>query len=279
MLDEESAVDPAYPTTSPPDPVYPCQTLEALGPPLAGVATPSTWSRLEAPLERALCLIWERLGLLRRSLPQRCVSIHFGRIAVNAHAWERLRAGVSGDDPDPALVEPPATGLQRAPEILEALRLHLGRRQLRVRLTRAEEASSGILARLEARDPSDLDTAELARGPLDRLSWTEILLPWIGLKLGGESRGGPAARVGAAIALERRFGSEVGRRLAGRGVLDNAADLAYLTVEERIRAVHEASPYWQKLVGERCRLIEEFVELEVPVRFWGRPRVEREKRD
>ena len=80
--------------------------------------------------------------------------------------------------------------------------------------------------------------------------------------------------VRAGVALEERFAAELGRRLVVNKVLEDRGAVAYLTVHERLRAVHEPSPFWTKLVQERQERVESFVELEVPVRFWGRPRVE-----
>jgi hypothetical protein len=127
------------------------------------------------------------------------------------------------------------------------------------------------------RDPAQLDTQEVARGPLHEGDWTEMLLPWLGLRLWGESTAAPDSVVRAGVALEERFAAEVGRRLVQSGILDEPGAVAYLTVEERLRAVHEASPFWARLVGERRARVDEFVSIDVPVQFWGRPRVPPDK--
>jgi hypothetical protein len=276
-LEPGATSDAVYPTISAPDPVYPCQTLEALGAHLAGIATPAIWSRLEAPLERALGEIWQRLGLLRRCRPQRWVTLHFGRIAVNAHGWERLRALFEGVEPDPALVAPRARGLQGVPELWEQLRVAVCRRQLRARLRGSEVRGERGLSRATARNPSALDAAELARGPLDDPTWTEILLPGLGRRLAGEGVGDADPRLRAAIALEQRHAAELGRRLVGLGVLRTPTDVAYLTVPERIQAVHESSDCWAERISSRRQRVESFVDLDVPPQFWGRPRVEMKK--
>lgn len=270
----ELPLDPAYPTTTPPDPVYPCQTLDPIGPPLDGVAVPAIWSRLEQPLGRALEALRERSGLLRRAWPERVVALHYGRIAINAHAWERLRAGTTGEAVDPALAQPPAEGLLRLADRFERLRLRVRGRKLRHRLREAESASELLLRRIGGRDPAEIDTAELARGPLHERDWTEILLPWLGLALRGETGGTPGVLMRAGVSLEERYALEVGRRLTANGLLEDPGAVAYLTVVERLRAVHEASPFWARLAGERMRRVEDFVRLEIPARFWGRPRVD-----
>ncbi len=273
-LEPEATLDSAYPTVSAPDPVYPCQTLSGLGAQLGGIATPAMWSRLEAPLQRALDEIWGKLGLLRRARPERWVTLHFGRIAVNAHGWERLRAHIGGLEPDPALVEPRAGGLEGLPELWERMRVTLRRRQLRVRIRRAEQLAARALSRAAARDPSDIDTAELARGPLDDPSWTEILLPGLVRRLAEEEPKRPDRRLRAGIALEQRYAVELGRRLIARGVLKTPTDVAYLTVPERIQAVHESSDYWGNRVSSRLQRVESFMDLDLPDQFWGRPRVD-----
>ncbi len=60
-------------------------------------------------------------------------------------------------------------------------------------------------------------------------------------------------------------------------MLEHAGDVAYLTVEERLRAALEVSPFWSKLAARRQQRFEQFVSLDVPVVFWGRPRVDVEK--
>ena len=268
--------DAAYPTTTPPDAAFPCQSREPLAPPLDGVATPAIVSRLVRPMERALRELWERLGLRQANQPERWVSIHYGRIALNAHGWERLRASATASVPDAALVAPSGPGIQQLPELWEALWLRLGRRRLLTRLDRAVDTGEELLVKAVETEWRDLPTAELSRGLLDERAWCEILLPYFGLRLLAKSLARPRSRVQAAVTLEQRCSAEVGRRLAAEGVLFNPSDVAYLTVEERTRAVHEASPFWMKVVTARMRRVEEFVELDVPLRFWGQPRVEKD---
>ncbi len=273
-LEPEATSDSAYPTVSAPDPVYPCQTLSGLGGELGGIATPAMWSRLEAPLQRSLDEVWAKLGLLGRARPQRWVTLHYGRIAVNAHGWERLRTHFGGAEPDPALVEPAPRGLAGVPELWERVRVALRRRQLRARMRRAEQLAARALSRAAARNPSELDTAELARGPLDDASWTEILLPGLGQRLTEQDSNRADPRLRAAIALEQRHAAELGRRLIARGVLKTPTDVAYLTVPERIQAVHGNSDYWANRVSSRQQRVESFVDLDLPDQFWGRPRVD-----
>ncbi len=272
----DAFVDPAYPASTPADPVYPCQTREPLSTPLNGVATPSIASRLVRPMERSLGRLWDGLGLLARNRPERTVALHYGRIALNAHAWERLRANLAGEPPDPALVGPPETGLQQIPELWEAFRVRTRRARVLARLQRAEDIGEELLAEAVETEWRDLPTAELSRGVLDERAWIELLLPYFALTMLGEGAFRSESRIQTAIAFEQRCSAEVGRRLAADGVLYNPSDVAYLTVEERTRAVHEASPYWMKLVNDRVRRVEAFLELDVPLRFWGRPRVEKE---
>jgi hypothetical protein len=274
--------DPAYPTHTAADPVYPCQTLDVLAPVFDGVATPAIWSRLADPLGRALAELWGLVGLSSRGRPERWVGLHLGRIAVNAHGWERMRAAASDSTPDPALVEPPAPGLS---SWWERQQVRWSKRGLVSRLAAAEHDGHDLLSKLSELRVTELDTAELARGPLDARAWRELLMPALGLQLIGEEQeegaagllsatGGAFGRNRAGIALERRFSTEVGRRLTRLDVLDAAADVAYLTLEERIRAVHDTSPYWRRLVETRARRIDEFVEVELPRTFWGRPRIQ-----
>jgi len=269
-------VDSAYPVSAPADAVYPCQTREPLSNPLNGVATPLIASRLVRPMERALGRLWDGLGLLARNRPERTVALYYGRIALNAHAWERLRANLTAEPPDPALVGPPETGLQQIPELWEAFRVRTRRARVLARLQRAEDTGEELLAEAVETEWRDLPTAELSRGVLDERAWIELLLPYFALTMLGEGVFRSESRIQTAIAFEQRCGAEVGRRLAADGVLYNPADVAYLTVEERTRAVHEASPYWMKLVNDRVRRVEAFLDLDVPLRFWGRPRVEKE---
>jgi hypothetical protein len=156
--------DPAYPLSTPPDAQYPGQTREPLAPPLDEIATPSMWSRLANPLERTLVEIWQTLGLLERSRPTGWVSIHYGRIALNAHAWERMRARVAGSVPDPNLVEPAQGFVAGLPERFEALRARLRGGRLDRRLDRAAERASarsnGCRARSRRPRPGELARAD-----------------------------------------------------------------------------------------------------------------------
>ena len=276
-LESEGFVDPAYPVTTPPDSVYPCQTREPLSSPLDGVATPAMASRLLGPMERALVRLWDGLGLLGRHRPERWVALQYGRIALNAHVWERLRANLAGEPPDPALVGPPETGLGQLPELWESLRVSARRGRLLARLQRAEDTGEELLANAVECEWRDLPTAELSRGVLDDRAWVELLMPYFSLRMLAEEAFRADTRVGAAIAFEQRCSAEIGRRLAADGVLFNPSDVAYLTVEERTRAVDDGSSYWMKVVTERVQRVEGFLALEVPLRFWGRPRVEKEK--
>jgi hypothetical protein len=270
----DAGSDPAYPTITPPDPIYPCQTLAPIGPPLDGIATPSMWSRLEGPLARAIDTLWNQLGLGERGRPGRWITLQCGRIAVNAHGWERLQAGLEDRRPDPSLVPPPGFGLGALAERWEALRLRWRRRTLPVLVKRAEVRAHDALLIVSGRDPRELDTAELARGPLDEPSWAEILLPWLETRLHRESLRAASRPVQHAIALEQRFGVELGRRLVQRGVLHTPEEVAYLTVEERIRAVHEGPGLWAEHAAARAERVGRWVKIEIPERFWGRPRLD-----
>jgi hypothetical protein len=50
--------------------------------------------------------------------------------------------------------------------------------------------------------------------------------------------------------------------------------VAYLTVEERLRAVHAADQPWSDLAEARAERVKRFASLDLPAEFWGRPRVE-----
>ena len=269
--------DPAYPTTTPPDSVYPAQTRAPLGTPLDEIATPLMWSRLQHPLERVVRELWLRLGLLQRGWPSQWVAIHYGRITLNAHGWERLCARFLRRDPDGVLVESPTHGLDRLPERYEELRARLRHAGVVRRLERAESAREASLRRLSALEPRDFDAGELARGPIDPPTWSEILLPWLGRRLEDDAADRPDPAVYAGIALEQRCAAELGRRLEERGVLENRVQVAYLTVDERVRAIHDASRYWGNLAAARTARVEEFTKVEVPVQFWGRPRVQADR--
>ncbi len=269
--------DPAYPVSTPPDPVYPGQTREPLAPAFDGVTLPAIWSRLERPLDGALRELWLGLGLPDRTRPPQPVALHYGRIALNAHAWERLRAHLSQSSADPALSGPPLRGFQRLAERLDELRARFQTPRLRRRLERAEGAAEALLRRGNREEPEDLETGALARGPLHEREWTEILLPWLLGKLEGAGAGPAEGHVRGALVIEARHTRELGRRLCANRVLHHASDCSYLTIEERVRAVHERSPFWSGVAQDRIARVDRFVDLEVPVRFWGRPRVTAEK--
>lgn len=273
----DAPLDPAYPVVTPPDPVYPGQTRAPLAHPLDEIATPAIWSRLAQPLERALWVFWEALSLRDAARPTVWVAIHYGRIALNAHAWERLRARASGDAPDPGLVEP-AQGIgARISDRVEVVRARFGRRRLAARIERAEGARAALLRRLAEIEPADLDAGELARGPLDERSWQEILVPGLGRRLLAAGDGEADAGLRAALSLEQRCTAELGLRLAARRTLTSPALVAYLTVPERIRAVLEGSSHWSELASLRQERVEQFAKVDLPREFWGRPRPETEK--
>ena len=271
----EGTRDPAYPDVSPTDPVYPSQTLAPLAPTFAGIATPAIWARLCGPLGRALDQAWEALRLFESGRPRIWITLHYGHIAVNAHGWERLRARTAGEEPDAATIGPRAARLGLFAERAERLRARASRGRLRRRVDAARSTGRSCLASRSACDVHELETVELARGPLDQREWAELLMPWLVEHLRGEV--GEDPDVCAGLALESRFSTEVGRRLAADGLLRAPGDIAYLTLEERLRAVHEASSFWRKLVDTRARRIEGFVGIELPTIFWGTPRVEWKK--
>ena len=272
----DSPLDPAYPVVTPLDPVYPGQTRAPLASPLDEIATPAIWSRLSQPLERAQQALWETLGLRDGARPASWVAIHYGRIALNAHAWERLRARAAGEEPDPGLVEPAQGLFARAADRLEAVRARLGRRRLAERVARAERERLALLRRMEQVEPVDLDAGELARGPLDERAWTELLVPELGRRLSEPGRGEADSAVRAALALEERCTAELGARLAGRRALASPGLAAYLTIPERIRAVLEGASHWSELASLRQERVEQFAKLELPRDFFGRPRPDAE---
>lgn len=276
-VDELLDHDPAYPSSTPPDASFPGQTRDVLCAPLDEIATPALWSRVARPLERSLVEVWEALALPAQSRPQLWVAIHYGRIALNAHAWERLRARIAGVAPDPNLVEPAQGFAPGLAERIEALRARLRVRRLDRRLDLAAERRERALTRLSSLDPGDLDAGELARGPLDERIWTEILLPCNGerLRLDGEAE--PDACLREAVALEQRCTEELGLRLAARRTLAAPELAAFLTVEERIRAVLDGSSEWTELASVRLERVEHWAKLDVPRVFWGRPRLDTER--
>jgi hypothetical protein len=243
---------------------------------LDGVATPATWSRLGGALERAAGELWQGLALLQRGRPSRWTSLHFGRIALNAHGWERMRALALDLEPDPSLVRPPEGAVERVLELAERwVRIRMGRVRLADRLRQAAERGRRALERAHAADPRELTTLELARGPLDQPSWSEIMLPALGARLFERESDAPDSAVRAGIELEQRYGAEAGRRLHRLGALREPAEVAYLTVHERIRAAQEGSELWARLAATRRERVERFLEVELPGVFWGRPRDDR----
>jgi hypothetical protein len=265
--------DPVYPDFTAPDAVYACQTREPLASPLDEVATPAMWARLAEPLRRALEALWGTLGLLDGGRPARWVSLNYGRIAVNAHGWERLRARLARRDPDPSLLEPPL-GLGRWVDRWERRRALRRRGRLRTRFERAQERRAAALNGAGKLELVELDAAALARGPLDEAAWAEILLLMLrpALETGQGGTADPALHAG--LQLEQRFAAELGRRLVARGALTSAGQVAYLTPDERIRAVHESVTGWAELAEARANRVKRFAELEVPHVFWGRPRLD-----
>ena len=279
------SADRGYPTHTAVDPVFPAQTTGPLEPVFGGVATPAIWSRLGSSLALVLEELWAAAGPGARLRPRQWVSLHLGRIAINAHGWEALRARLQGDMPDPALVEPGSLGALRWPRLLLRAISADRRRAIRTRLSRAERLADESLDGAFAGSLRDLEIAALARGPLDARVWMEVLIPWFARRLLSEDAEASRLRVEHAIAIERRYYTEFGRRLVSRGQLRDPAEVAYLTVDERLRAVHgevhepEASipgsnKTWMELADRRAARISEFLSVELPHTFWGRPRVE-----
>ena len=238
-----------------------------------GVATPGVWSRVEQPLARALEELSSAGALGKSVLPQRWVSLHYGRIALNAHGWALLGASLQGTPLDPTLFPPP---VGRIGPFLERGRRLLGpfsRPRVRARVRRARRTIEAALKRVEDVAARDLELPELARGPLDERAWTGVLLVWLAREL--LRSGDPAARlyVARALRLEGRFTGVLGKRLMERGVLERASDSAYLTVEERLAAVHDPSSVWARHLGDRVERVQQFLALDVPQVFWGSPRV------
>ena len=102
-----------------------------------------------------------------------------------------------GEPADPALLGPPVRGLQRWVDQYEVLRARYSVGRLRARLEQAEQASRQLVRAAAEHDPAQLDTQEVARGPLHEGDWTEMLLPWLGLRLWGESTAAPDSVVRA----------------------------------------------------------------------------------
>lgn len=269
--------DPAYPTLTPPDPTYPCQTTVPIGPPLDGVAVPALWSRLQRPLERALIELWQACGLPPETMVADPVSLYYGRITVNAHAWERLRALLHDQEPDPALVAPEPGGLRRW---LSRWNLYRARKRVEALpgLCRdLERQGEATIRKLSEIDTGHLDPLELARGPLHEGLWSDLLVPWLAARALGEPGGLAQSLVRAAVKLEERYAGELGRRLCGQESIGSSDSIAFLTVSERLRLVHETSRLWNELVEDRRRRVETFISIDFPSEFWGRPRVEMSK--
>jgi hypothetical protein len=263
--------DPAYPTVSLVDALYPAQTRACLPPPLDGVATPAMWARLAEPLRRTLETFWTALGLRESGAPSLWVTIHFGRIALNAHGCERLASLLCERPPEPALVVP-ASGLGRLAEWWELRRAQRSLGALRALVRGAAARRDGFLARLSEREPADLDTGALARGPLDDARWTDVIAPALCAALQGET--GEDAALGSALGIEQRWATVLGQRLVAARVIAAPSAVAYLTTEERVRAAHGAEEAWSELAEERSARVKRFAALELPSEFWGRPRVE-----
>jgi hypothetical protein len=268
----DAAADPAYPTLTPAEAQYPCQVRAPLCAPLDGIATPAMWSRLAEPLRRVFEELWAVLGLRDAGRPERWVGLYYGRIALNGHGWERLCSAAQDRPADASLIVP-AGGLARIADAWEGWRAHRRASRLAPCFELAEQEREQLLRSLGKLEPSELDTAELARGPLDEARWTHILLPTFRAPLLEETRKEEDRALTAGLVLEQRWSAEIGRRLATRGVLGAAAQVAYLTVPERIRAVHEPGEGWAILAEQRARRVEKLARIGVPDTFWGRPRL------
>jgi hypothetical protein len=261
--------DPAYPTVSLVDSLYPAQTRALLPPPLDGVATPAIWARLAEPLRRVLVLCWRELALRESGQPSLWVTLHFGRIALNAHGCERLSALLGEREPDPVLVVP-ASGIGRMGDLWERWRARRRCAQLRARARSVRAVRAAWLERLGQRDPAELDTAALARGPMDDARWSQVLLPPLLEALESEPAADPA--LDQALALEQRWAAVLGQRLARAAVISAPAAVAYLTIQERVRAVHAADQPWDDVAEARAARVKRFAALDLPLEFWGRPR-------
>jgi hypothetical protein len=265
--------DRAYPTSSPADPIFPCRTLRPLIPVFGGVATPGIWSRLEAPLGAALGTLWETAGLRSRLQPHHWASIHYGRIALNAHGWEVLQAALRGTVPDPTLIPPPSA---RIGLWLEEARRRLAvwrRRSVRSRVRLASHEVPETLLLASKKVPEDLEALELARGPVDERTWRELVFLWLAESLLESTEPVAETHARQALQLERRFTRLFGERLVERGALSRPADAAYLTFEERLVAATDPAGPWSVYLETRLKRVEEFVEVGVPEVFWGSPRV------
>lgn len=275
----DSGEDLGYPTSTPPDPIFPCRTLRPLLPVFGGVATPGIWSRLERPLEAALGVLWDAAGLRSRLRPYRWTSLHYGRIALNAHGYEVLGAALRGVDPDPALVPPPHGRVRIWLDDARRRFAPWRRRGVRRRARLSAREAADVLTRAAKKVPEDLEALELARGPLDERTWRELLVLWLGERLLGEGASEVEAWARQALDLERRFTRVFGERLVERGDFRRASDAAYLTFEERLVVATDPAGPWSVHLGTRTRRVQEFVGVGMPELFWGSPRVIRaEKR-
>jgi hypothetical protein len=272
--------DAGYPTKTEVDALCPCHTQKPLLPVFEGVALPATWSRLGDVVDRALHELWQAHGLPERHRPDAWTSLHYGRIYLNAHAFERLRATVARASPDPGLV-PRAPGLLlRLQERLEARRAFGQRRAFAERLRRAEERAAPILARTAKLDVAALDTRELARGALDRAAWIELLLPWLGsrvLQAAQPRRSEPpvvlVTMLREAIRFEQRCAAELGRRFVAMSLCAELGDIAYLTVDERVIALRQPIQDLAERIAARRARVASFVKLELPLQFSGSLRI------
>lgn len=270
-LDPEIAKDVAYPTRSASDPVFPCRTMEPIGSLLSGVMEPGLWSRLEGALANALTELWAAAGLRYEPAPNPWVSVYYGRIVVNAHGWETLRAVLQGEAPDPALAPPSSGWISRLLDRARARAAPLWRRRVRALVRRSLRAADHAIGASTGVPPLDLDLFELARGPLDEVAWTRILVPWLAERLLEHGNDAAEMRTARALALERRFTRALGERLVERGTLERSEDSAYLTVEERLAAVNDPAGSWALHLQSRIDRVRGFSELEVPPLFWGTP--------
>jgi hypothetical protein len=266
-----AADDAEYPSAAPPDLHHSVCTLRPLLPAFDGVAMPFIWSRLHGSVDAALHALWTELGLLEWMRPSPWVTLAFGRMAVNASGWERLCSRASGERGDVALCGPPISAVASA---RERWRVSRRRRSFRGRIANAQRLAEGQLARLAGVNLSALDTATLARGPLDPPAWTEVLIAWLGTKALDPERDASPGLPRDATRAEQRFAGEVGRRLTAEGVLREPQDVIYLTAVERVRAVLDGTQPWAKLVAKRARRVALYLELDVPETFIGRPRLD-----
>jgi hypothetical protein len=266
--------DSGYPTRSEQDSPRAAYTQRPLLPLFDGVALPATWSRLGDVLERAFAELWRAHGVAERHVPRCWISLHCGRIYVNAGGFEVLCAAVVGRPTDPDLVEPPEGLLPRFQEWKERRRAAGCRRTFSERLRHAEEKAVPLLARAAGIDVAGLDTRELARGPLDRASWIELLIPWLGtrvLQIADPRRSDPppvlVGLVREALRFEQRCAAELGRRFVKMGVCSEPRDIIYLTLEERAIALRQSIPELGARVAARRERVEAFARIDLPVQF------------